>query len=184
MIPGKIVPKKFFLTSGVGYHRDKLISFEYALRDAGIGAFNLVPVSSIIPPGAKLVSKEEGLKELEPGQIVFCAMARNSTCEKGRVVCSSVGIAYTDNPKIHGYLSEFYDFGLSEREAGAYAQRMAVEMLLTLLGIDPSGFDFEKFAEGVKIGDMIIKAGYTSASASCRKNGEWVTVVSAAVFVC
>jgi len=30
------VAKKVFLTRGVGVHKDKLTSFEYALRDAGI----------------------------------------------------------------------------------------------------------------------------------------------------
>lgn len=47
------VPKKVFFTKGVGTHRDKLTSFELALRDAGIERSNLVMVSSILPPIAK-----------------------------------------------------------------------------------------------------------------------------------
>jgi arginine decarboxylase len=31
-----MVPQKVFLTKGVGVHKDKLASFELALRDAGI----------------------------------------------------------------------------------------------------------------------------------------------------
>ena len=38
------VPKKIFLTKGVGKHREKLSSFEMALRSAGIAQFNLVRV--------------------------------------------------------------------------------------------------------------------------------------------
>ena len=34
MIP--IVPKQIFFTKGVGFHKNKLQSFESALRDAGI----------------------------------------------------------------------------------------------------------------------------------------------------
>ena len=44
------VPKEMFFTKGVGKHREKLTSFELALRSAGIAACNLVRVSSIFPP--------------------------------------------------------------------------------------------------------------------------------------
>ena len=36
------VPKEMFFTKGVGKHREKLTSFELALRSAGIAACNLV----------------------------------------------------------------------------------------------------------------------------------------------
>ena len=44
------VPKQLFFTAGVGVHREKLTSFEMALRDASIACYNLVRVSSIFPP--------------------------------------------------------------------------------------------------------------------------------------
>jgi len=51
------VPKEMFFTKGVGKHREKLTSFELALRSAGIAACNLVRVSSIFPPGCRLLSR-------------------------------------------------------------------------------------------------------------------------------
>ncbi len=42
-----MVPKRIFFTKGVGKHKERLTSFELALRDAGIAAQNLVRVSSI-----------------------------------------------------------------------------------------------------------------------------------------
>ncbi|HKN47266.1 MAG TPA: pyruvoyl-dependent arginine decarboxylase, partial [Candidatus Polarisedimenticolia bacterium] len=63
------VPKKLHLTKGVGKHREKLSSFEMALRSAGIASYNLVRVSSIFPPHCKLISPQEGTKLLRPGQI-------------------------------------------------------------------------------------------------------------------
>ena len=66
-----MVPKQMFLTKGVGKHRERLTSFELALRDAGIAAQNLVRVSSIFPPNCKLLSRREGLKYLSPGEVVF-----------------------------------------------------------------------------------------------------------------
>jgi len=53
-------PTKVFLTKGVDVHKDKLASFELALRDAGIEKYNLVFVSSILPPNCKIISREEG----------------------------------------------------------------------------------------------------------------------------
>src|SRR5579872_6552140 len=50
------VAKKIFLTKGVGKHRERLSSFELALRSAGIAACNIVRVSSIFPPNCKLIS--------------------------------------------------------------------------------------------------------------------------------
>ena len=65
------VPTKAFLTKGVGRHREKLTSFEMALRDAHLANFNLVRVSSIFPPHCELVDREEGLSLMQPGQVVF-----------------------------------------------------------------------------------------------------------------
>lgn len=44
------VPKIVFFTKGVGVHKEKLRSFELALREAGIAQYNIVSVSSILPP--------------------------------------------------------------------------------------------------------------------------------------
>jgi len=44
------IPKSFFLTRGIGTHREQLTAFELALRDADIEQQNLVTVSSILPP--------------------------------------------------------------------------------------------------------------------------------------
>jgi len=37
-----MIPAKIFFTKGVGVHKDRLGSFELALRSAGIEKFNLV----------------------------------------------------------------------------------------------------------------------------------------------
>jgi arginine decarboxylase len=65
------VPTKVFFTKGVGKHKDYLQSFELALRNAGIEICNIVTVSSIFPAGCKRISREEGLKLIQPGQIAF-----------------------------------------------------------------------------------------------------------------
>ncbi|MBT7591061.1 MAG: arginine decarboxylase, pyruvoyl-dependent, partial [Candidatus Scalindua sp.] len=86
------VPKKIFFTKGVGRHKEKLQSLELALRKAGIEKCNLVRVSSIFPPNCKIVSKAQGIKLLQPGQIVFCVMSTNETNEPHRMISASVGL--------------------------------------------------------------------------------------------
>ncbi|MBV9243889.1 MAG: pyruvoyl-dependent arginine decarboxylase, partial [Methylobacteriaceae bacterium] len=86
-------PKSVFLTSGIGVHRHRLTSFEFALRDADIEQQNLVSISSILPPKCELISREAGVATLKPGEITFCVLARAETDEPGRRVHASIGLA-------------------------------------------------------------------------------------------
>src|SRR3989344_7443092 len=121
----QLVASKMFLTKGVGVHKDKLASFELALRSAGVEHCNLVLISSIFPPGCKKISKEEGVKMLKPGQIVFSAYDRNATSEPNRLIAASVGVAIPADSTQHGYLSEHNSFGESDQKAGEYAEVFA-----------------------------------------------------------
>ena len=71
-----MVPKRIFFTKGVGKHKERLTSFELALRDAGIAAQNLVRVSSIFPPQCKLIPRSQGLKYLDPGEVGSATIAQ------------------------------------------------------------------------------------------------------------
>src|SRR5258708_12850958 len=100
------IGKAIFLTKGVGKHREKLTSFELALRDARIAEYNLVRVSSIFPPGCKVISIQDGLKTLTPGQIVYAVMYDNSTNEPHRLVAASVGLAIPAERDHYRYLPD------------------------------------------------------------------------------
>ena len=80
----KLIPKRMFFTKGVGFHRNKLQSFELALRCAGIEKCNLVYVSSILPPDCKIISRDSGIKMLKAGQITFVVLSRADTNEPNR----------------------------------------------------------------------------------------------------
>jgi len=136
-----MVPKKLFFTKGVGRHKERLSSFELALRDAGIASQNLVRVSSIFPPNCKLIPRKEGLKYLSPGEVVFSVIAENSTREPHRLLVSSIGVAIPADRNAYGYLSEHHSFGETEDQAGEYAEELAAEMLATTLDVD---FDPDK----------------------------------------
>ena len=87
------VPRYLFFTKGVGVAKEKLASFEHALRDAGIAHFNLVEVSSIYPPHCQIIDINEGLKHLEAGEIVHIVLARQQINEPGRRIVASIGLA-------------------------------------------------------------------------------------------
>ncbi len=179
-----IIPKRVFLSKGVGKHKEKLNSFELALRNAGIARFNLVSVSSIFPPVCKLISRKMGLDLLEDGQIVFSVISRNSTNEPNRLISASVGLAIPNDRTQYGYLSEHEAFGWTERKAGDYAEDLAATMLATTLGLD---FDVDKSYDERKqiwkISGEIVRTTNMTQSAEGDKNGLWTTVVAAAIFV-
>lgn len=177
------VPKRIFFTKGAGTHKDELHSFERALRDAGIEKFNLVQVSSIFPPGCKMVSKLQGLKELVPGAITYCVMSRCCSNEPKRLLAASVGCAIPADKSSYGYISEHHAFGQTEKQAGDYAEDLAAGMLASTLGID---FDvdesWDEKKEIFKISGKIVRTRNVTQSAIVR-NGGYTTVVAAAVLV-
>lgn len=179
-----ILPKKIFLTKGVGVHKEKLSSFELALRDAGIAPFNVVRVSSIYPPYCKFISKEAGLKYLTPGQILFTVVAECATNEPNRLIAASVGMALPKRPDHYGYLSEAHTYGWTEKKTGEYAEDLAASMLATILGVkfDPDE-SYDKRKEIWKISNEIVKTTAITQSAVGDKEGRWTTVISAAVLI-
>ncbi len=179
-----LVPKKVFFTRGVGTHKEELTSFELALRSAGIEKHNLVTVSSIFPPGCKLVSKAAGVASLSPGEIVFCVMSKLSSNEPRRLLAASVGCAMPVEKKHYGYLSEHHAFGQTDSVAGDYAEDLAAAMLASTLGIELDenlGWDEKK--EIYRISDKIVKTTNITQSAIVKSNGNFTTVVAAAVFI-
>lgn len=179
-----IIPQKVFFVKGAGVHKDKLASFELALRDAGIEKCNIVYVSSIFPPGCKLISKEKGLEYLMPGQIVFCVMARTETNEPNRLVSAAVGLAVPFAENQYGYLSEHHCFGEKGEKAGEYAEDLAATMLATTLGISfDSNQAWDEREQIYKASGQIIKTTNICQSAEGNKDGLWTTVISAAVFI-
>ncbi len=179
-----LVPKKMFFTKGVGTHKAELRSFELALRDSGIEKCNLVHVSSILPPECKMVSKNEGLKEVYPGMIAFAVMSRCCSNEPHRLIAASIGCAVPADTHAYGYLSEHHAFGENEKVAGDLAEDLAVEMLASTLGLE---FDEDKSWDENKaiyhLSDKIVRTSNTTQTAVIGPEGYYSTVVASAVFL-
>ncbi len=179
-----MVPTHMFLTKGVGIHKEKLTSFEEALRSAGIAYCNLVSVSSILPPDCKIIPRKRGEKLLNPGEITYCVMARTDTNERNRLISSSVGVAVPSGRKYnYGYLSEHHAYGETDEEAGEYTEDLAAQMLATTLGIkfDPN-VAWNERKQVFKMGNDIVRTQNITQSAIGKPN-LWTTVVACAVFI-
>jgi arginine decarboxylase len=177
------VPAEIFFTKGVGRHAKRLQSFELALRAAGIERFNLVKVSSILPPGCKVIRKKRGIGRIAPGQITYCVLAEAATNEPSRLVGAGIGLAVPADGNQYGYIAEHHGYGMTERKLSDLVEDMAATMLATTLGIE---FDPETaYDERKEIYNMSGKIVNTRAcvqTAEGDKNGLWTTVVAAAVF--
>ncbi len=179
-----LVPTHVYLTRGVGSHREKLQSFELALRDAGIATLNLVVVSSIYPPGCRIVPRNQGERMLEPGQISFVVMSRAESNETHRMLAASVGVAIPRDKRMYGYLSEHHAFGQTAGEAGDYAEDLAAAMLASTLGVE---FDedqsWDEKRQLWKISNKIVTTRNISQSTVVKPGGKWTTVIAAAVLL-
>ena len=177
-------PHSLFLTRGTGTHREKLASFELALREAGIECYNLVSVSSILPPRCEFVELVDGTGLLQPGQVVPVVMARSDSNVPGTLVSSGVGVAVPRNRDHYGYLSEHHATGMGEQEMEDYVEDLAAEMLATTYGIefDPDASWDEK-REIWSIDNRIVRTRSVNQVATVGENGFWTTTIAAAVLV-
>ena len=178
------VPKKIFLTNGAGQHREKLASFELALREAGIASLNLITVSSILPPKCEFIDKEAGVKLLLHGQVVPIVLARSESNSPSELVSSGVGVAVPREREDYGYLSEHHGLNLTDEQMEEYVEDLAAEMLATTYGLkfDPDASWDEK-RELWKIDDRIVNTRSVIQTAKVSSDGMWTTRVAAAVLI-
>jgi arginine decarboxylase len=183
-VGGRLVPGHAFFTKGVGRHRNRLQSFELALRSASIEKANLVCVSSILPPGCRIIPRSKGLARIKPGQVTFVVLAEASTDEPSRLVGAGIGLAQPAEPARYGYISEHHGYGIKEQRIADLVEDMAATMLASTLGIE---FDAETaYDERKRIYHMsgkIVRTRATVQTAEGDKRGVWTTVVAAAVLL-
>jgi arginine decarboxylase len=176
-------PKKVVLTCGVGSAKKQLVSFEMALRDAGIAGFNLVQVSSILPPNVIPNFDKLEFDQIPTGSIVHCVLSRCESNEKNRLISSAIGVAFhakkenvtgrlmngaeisvpAYNRNGYGYISEHHSFGQNEKETGKEAEEIAKIMLSTIKGSN----NFKSM----------------SISKSAEVQDGWTTVVAVAILI-
>jgi len=177
------IPRHVFFTKGVGRHRYRPQSLELAFRHAGIEKFNLVQVSGILPSKCKIITVNDGIKKLHPGQIAFGVISESSSDEPNRLLCSGIGVALPIKDQ-YGYIAEHHGFGLTEDRTGDFVEDMAATMLATTLGIefDPAK-NYDQRKEIYRMSGNIVRTRNIVQTAEGDKHGLWTTVIVAAIFI-
>lgn len=121
---------------------------------------------------------------LNDGEIVFVVMSRNESNEHNRLISASVGAAVPADRSQYGYLSEYHSFGETEDTAGDYAEDLAASMLASTLGVE---FDLNQSWDEketlFKMSGKFVKTTNITQSIVVDKQGEWTSVLAAAVFI-
>lgn len=80
------------VSCGTGSGRTPLSAFDGALRDAGVADFNLVRLSSVIPPRSRILDVH-GQHQLtgEHGDLLYCVYAVALATEPDEIVWAGVG---------------------------------------------------------------------------------------------
>ena len=133
------VAKNFFLSSGIGVDKNELGSFDRALCSAGLGDYNLIKVSSIIPPNAV----ESNCINCPQGSAVYVAFAKKMTTTEN-VISSAVAVGLSNNSHDIGVIMEYSCFG-NKKRAVSIAKELA-EGALTRRGI----YDYTIISKGVE----------------------------------
>lgn len=168
----------------MGREKERLASFEMALRGANIAEYNLVKVTSIFPPRCKVIPLKDGVGKLKAGQIVHVVLAESSTNEPNRLIAASIGIAIPKDNDQYGYLSEHHSYGETSQKVGEYAEDLAAYMLATTLGIsfeDDVVYDSRKDLWRIK--KEVVTTRNITQTAVGEKNGLWTTAIAAAVLL-
>jgi arginine decarboxylase len=84
------VQLKIAVVSGVGKGSTLLSSFDDALRHCGVYNYNLIPLSSVIPPGSEIVDTFE-MPNHEFGHRLYVVMAEARSAEPSRAVAAGIG---------------------------------------------------------------------------------------------
>lgn len=119
----------FTFVRGIGMdYQYGLLSFDEALRAANIGNYNIVRVSSILPPGAV----RQRAIDVVPGSVLYVAYATDTIIGNGRVSSAiSVGL-----PKDMSNIGVIMEYSSSEdKESVIRHSREMVEKAMKKRGI-------------------------------------------------
>lgn len=93
-----------YITHGIGQGLSNVSAFDAALIDAGIGNYNLLPLSSVIPPGSSLIRKKLDRNNIEIGFKLFVVISHAEIDVAGESIF--VGLGWRYNKRKGGIFAE------------------------------------------------------------------------------
>lgn len=82
---------KITITTGTGTGPTAIAAFDAALRCAGVANYNLIALSSIIPPGSTIERARFVVPDGEYGHRLYVVMARCDVCTLGKQAWAGIG---------------------------------------------------------------------------------------------
>jgi arginine decarboxylase len=134
-------PSRFILVKGVGEATTKLNAFDRALQQAGVGNYNLIRLSSILPPK---VTQKSPVKMPTHGDfipIAYGATTDSSPMSKKdvRIISAAIGVGVPDDPNRAGLIMEYTYSGICRFIPGDYSLQNVEKMVH--IGMQDRGFD-------------------------------------------
>jgi arginine decarboxylase len=134
LILGNRIPYEYFLTKGKGESDAgskglpyETGSYDAALNDAGIENTNVIEYTSVIPTEAKQISREEGLKRLQWGEVLECikAQANGTTGSNISAAVMTTTIIDPHGKYIGGFACEYSGTGSKKDTEDSLAQSIS-----------------------------------------------------------
>jgi len=110
----------FFVGVGKGVGTRALNAFDHALLHAGMGNYNLLQISSILPP----FSRREDRIPLPKSSLLPVAYSREIVEEPGIRIVAGIGVGVPSHPEECGVIMEYHGMGTKED-----AERILREMV-------------------------------------------------------
>lgn len=136
-ILGNRVPYEYFITQGKGESDAgskglpyETGSYDAALFNAGIQNANVIEYTSVMPTESKEISREEGLRRLQWGEVLECIKAQANGKRGSKISAAVITTSVTD-PKgkyLGGFACEYSGSG-SKEEAGKSLLESIVGMI-------------------------------------------------------
>jgi arginine decarboxylase len=163
------------------------VAVQHALRQAGVADCNLVKVSSVLPPGVRLIDRAEAEQLLRPGNVVFAVIAQAVTQEPHQRLSVGVGWAIPDKPGVPGYVAEVEEeqgHGMSAEacadEVGATAIRLLAERLRVKCDAETL---WKKRKSGLALGRTRVLADSLTETVVGDEQGRYTAAVALAVYL-
>lgn len=99
---------RIVLATGIGRGPTELAAFDAALLDAGVANYNLICLSSVIPPGSRIVQERWHTPAHEYGRRLYVVMSQMRESRLGHEVHAGVGWVRDENEG-HGLFVELHD---------------------------------------------------------------------------
>lgn len=122
-----MLAKECCMSTGVGVSKNGLPSFDRALIDAGVGNYNLVRLSSILPAKHIWVPVEDISRHIVEGSLLPTAYSTITSDTVGDILISTIGVGIPADKSKVGVIMEYSAKNITKENALATLSSMIYE---------------------------------------------------------